>query len=90
GPRLVDAVALTAARQAEIVGAYGKGLAAITADAGVLHLSCGGSTLEIIPIESDRYVADDGGDIVPFDVRRGADGKIEAILTLGLFLPRDP
>jgi CubicO group peptidase (beta-lactamase class C family) len=88
--RTVEPVALAPARQAEIVGSYGKGLARITADGGVLHMTYRGSRLEIVPIGADRFAIDDGGDMVPFGLSRTADGKIAAILTLGLFLTRDP
>jgi hypothetical protein len=89
-PVVVEKVAMTPEQAREVMGAYGHGVAVISADGGGFSIAYQGRKLELIPIGTDRFMADPGGSSVEVRVNRGADGKVTSISALGLTLGRDP
>jgi hypothetical protein len=89
-PRIIEAVTLSPAQLAEVVGSYGKGLARVSVDGDSLHITYGAAIVELIPEGSDKFLADNGGDTIPIGFNRGPDGKIASLSALGLTIARDP
>jgi CubicO group peptidase (beta-lactamase class C family) len=89
-PLIIDAVRLSPAQVAELVGAYGHGLAVISADGSDLHIAYQGSKVDLIATGGDKFMADPGGANVGVKLERDAAGKVKALNALGLTLNRDP
>jgi hypothetical protein len=89
-PLEIEPVTLSEAQRKAVVGSYGHGVAVVSQIGAGLAVTYGGSTVELLPRGTDRFVADPAGANVDVQLGRAPDGGVRTLSALGLTLPRDP